>query len=355
MRDYTTYEVTDLLQDENFIEFCRGNEGAAAFWNAFLLKHPEQRGKIDEAQKMLAKMAVSVTAVEKQLALENLRNAVALEKQGLHRTPVLPIAAAAKKWRYALVAAAVLTGVVLTAAIWLTKKQSYDINNTPVTAFAKAKYKEIIQAAADERREVTLPDGSAVTLNYGSSIKLADDYNQQQRWVYLEGEAFFSVKPNRQKPFVVITGKNATSALGTSFKVRNYAGEKVSDIMLATGKVKVQSMLSQSTRGDLILIPGEKAYCDNGNLPVKTSFDLAMLDNWRSLKIELDKANLDKIIATLEFNYGVQVKLQNKPVKEFAFTGKFDRAPLQNVLEAISFTNKFSYTQKGNIVSIMFQ
>ena len=355
MVDYTTYKAIDLLQDEHFINYCKGKKEAIAFWNNYLLQQPDLQSEVDKAQKLYAIMSIRPTATDKKIALENLRNALTLEKQFVNSARVVSIAASPKKWRYAMMVAAVLTGIILTAAIWLTAKQSYHINDIPVAAFAKANYKEIIQSAADERREIMLPDGSAVTLNYGSTIKIADDYNRHQRWVYLEGEAFFSVKPNKQKPFVVITGKNATSALGTSFKVRNYTSEKVSDVMLATGKVKVQSMLHQSTKGDLILLPGEKANCENNNLPVKTSFDLTILDNWRNLKIELDKANLDKIITTLEFNYGVQVKLQNKPVKEFAFTGKFDKESLQNVLEAISFTNKFSYTQKGNIVSIMFQ
>ncbi len=355
MLDYTTYKAIDFLQDENFILYCNHNIDAIAFWEKVLVQEPQLQKEIDEAKILYAALSIRISPLEKSEALATLKKTIEIEKQQAGKATLLPVTFINKKLRWVIMAAAAIAGVLLISSIWFNKIESYSINDTPVAVFAKVLYNTAIKSGENERKVVTLPDGSIVTMNYGSTLKLATDYNQTHRWVYLEGEVFFSVKPDKQRPFVVITSKNATSALGTSFKVRNYPGENNSDIMLATGKVKVQSMLNQSAKGDLILLPGDKASCLNKDLPVKSAFDLEVLRNWRSLKINLNKANLENIIDTLGFYYGVQVKLINKPGKEIAFTGKFDNESLQNVLEAISFTNKFSYTQKGNNISVLFQ
>jgi transmembrane sensor len=249
----------------------------------------------------------------------------------------------------------VLTGIIFTTTVLLKNNQHYNINNIAANEFAKAHYNQVIQSSTDERKEVMLPDGSTVTLNCGTSIKISDDFNKTQRWVYLDGEAFFSVKPDKERPFVVITKKTATSALGTSFKIRSYAGETQNTVMLATGKVKVQSIHDNNASSDIYLLPGQKATTENNNLPIKANFDMEALQNWRSLTIELNKANLNEIIDALEFYYGVHVTLINKPQTEIAFTGKFSKESLHDLMEAISYTNKFNYTQKGNTVSILFQ
>ncbi|MBC7868261.1 MAG: FecR domain-containing protein [Gloeobacteraceae cyanobacterium ES-bin-316] len=359
MPDYRSYKAEDLLLEEEFIQYCLASESATIFWNDLLIEYPEMQVEVDKALLLYAAISIRVTEKEKQLALGDFKMAIAreinepaVEQAGPYDKQVKPFLR--KRW-IAIAAAAVTLGIIVVSALWVTQKISSGQGDTSVTAFKNTNYKQVIQSLMDERKDITLPDGSLVTLNYGSTLKISGDYNEKQRWVYLQGEAFFSVKPDKEKPFVVITDKNATSALGTSFKVRNYPGENYSDVMLATGKVKVQSMSGKDKGSNNILIPGEKLSFENVNTALKSVFDLAVLQNWRSLTINLNKASLDEIITTLEFNYGIRVKQENNPVKAVAFTGKFNKASLQEVLEAISFTNKFSYTQKGNIVSIEFR
>jgi ferric-dicitrate binding protein FerR (iron transport regulator) len=126
--------------------------------------------------------------------------------------------------------------------------------------------------------------------------------------------------------------------------------------MLATGKVKVQSLSAGvNKREDILLLPGEEAEWVKNEQPNKSGFDQQTLLDWRDTKITFEKANLSRIMETLEFYYGVQVTLENKPRMPIAFTGRFYEKSLKDVLEAIAFTNKFNYSQNGNIVSIRFQ
>jgi transmembrane sensor len=358
MQDYSSFTAADLLLDDQFIQYCNGDTAVASYWSNLAENNLPLQEEIKIAMALYQNLTIATSTEEKQTELTNLKKNIEAEKE--KPTVLTPLSlvrsiTSNKKWRIAIAAAAVLTGIIFTTTVLLKNNQHYNINNIAANEFAKAHYNQVIQSSTDERKEVMLPDGSTVTLNCGTSIKISDDFNKTQRWVYLDGEAFFSVKPDKERPFVVITKKTATSALGTSFKIRSYAGETQNTVMLATGKVKVQSIHDNNASSDIYLLPGQKATTENNNLPIKANFDMEALQNWRSLTIELNKANLNEIIDALEFYYGVHVTLINKPQTEIAFTGKFSKESLHDLMEAISYTNKFNYTQKGNTVSILFQ
>lgn len=353
--DYLHYKAEDLLLDESFLHYCAGDPEAVKNWKAFISSHPEMEKEVFIAFNLYHNISVKSTAEHKSAALAELKTRIAQLNVNEEQTGAIVRPVNHSKIRRLLAVAAVTVGIIMAGTfLYLNKKNAFNSDTSPAF-FAKASYGQEIHSAADQRKKITLPDGSEVTLNYGSSIRIASDYNEEQRWIHLDGEAFFEVKPDKNKPFVVITKNNATTALGTSFKVRNYAGESFSDVMLATGKVKVQSMSGKKEDKNVILLPGEKARSIQEGVLVKSTFDMMVLRDWQSLQIELNQANLDQIIASLEFNYGVQVKLQNKPARPIAFTGKFSKESLHDVLEAMSYTNKFSYTQRGTVVSILFQ
>ncbi len=359
MPDYTTYKAEDLLMDESFVDYCKGNNpGAVKFWENFLATHPQMSAEVDSAKKLYQLISVTVPVDEKNSALDKIKEEIVSGRYKLETVddgaPVYPMIASRKiNWRR-YVAAAAIIGILASSLLWYNL--SGNKQNSSIADFTKANYKEILRAGNDQRKEVQLPDGSVALLNYGSVLKIADNFNQSERWVYLEGEAFFSVKKDAEKPFVVITNQTATTALGTSFKVRNYAGENNGNVMLATGKVKVQSLLAGvNKKEDILLLPGEEAEWEKNEQPHKSGFDQQTLLDWRNTTIIFDKANLTKIIQSLEFYYGVQVSLENKARIPIAFTGKFYGKSLKDVLEAIAFTNKFDYSQKGNTVSIRFR
>jgi ferric-dicitrate binding protein FerR (iron transport regulator) len=84
-----------------------------------------------------------------------------------------------------------------------------------------------------------LEDGSEVQLNPNSTISYPEHFGQKTRTVYLKGEAFFSIKRNPAKPFVVHTGELVTEVLGTSFTIKSYENAKAIEVWL---QVKYLSM-----------------------------------------------------------------------------------------------------------------
>lgn len=92
-----------------------------------------------------------------------------------------------------------------------------------------------------KRKTVRLPDGSMITLEPNSRLTYPDRFAGNTREVELTGEAFFEVKPNHEKPFIVHTANIMATVLGTSFNVEAYPNG-IAKVVVATGRVKVQTV-----------------------------------------------------------------------------------------------------------------
>lgn len=101
---------------------------------------------------------------------------------------------------------------------------------------------------------VNLPDGSKVWLNAGSSLKYPTQFNDKQRVVSMQGEAYFEVESDKEHPFIVKTKQLTVEATGTAFNVNAYAPDHVAAVTLVKGKVAV----TLDQKKTISLSPGEK-------------------------------------------------------------------------------------------------
>src|SRR5690606_30294323 len=115
---------------------------------------------------------------------------------------------------------------------------------------------------ANER--IVLSDGSTIVVNASSRIRYPQQFPAGSRHVYLEeGEAFFTVAPSPASAFTVHAGDLRTTALGTSFNIRDYAHEHRITVALLSGKVQVDRTRDGSSEGQpLILLPNEQVHYD---------------------------------------------------------------------------------------------
>ena len=108
------------------------------------------------------------------------------------------------------------------------------------------------------KSNITLPDGSNVWLNAGTTLTYNQNYGQKERRLHLTGEAYFNVARDRLHPFVVQTSDIIVKALGTKFNVKAYPDEKTISATLEEGKIDV-SLMNKSGKGEnVILKPNEK-------------------------------------------------------------------------------------------------
>lgn len=155
----------------------------------------------------------------------------------------------------AVVAAAITTGVLL------YYKPFTRANNTAVAVTLDT---TIIHHDKDFR--TTLPDGTVVYLNGASSLRYAKGLEEKRREVFLEGEAYFEVSLDQDRPFIVNSRAQKVQVLGTHFNVSSYDGEPIKTTLLE-GAVKVTTTGNQNQ--EVILKPGYQAIIATGGVEVK--------------------------------------------------------------------------------------
>ncbi|MDN3686244.1 FecR family protein [Cyclobacterium jeungdonense] len=201
--------------------------------------------------------------------------------------------------------------------------------------------------SAGEKLKLTLPDQSKVIVNSLSSITFYSDFGISTREVELEGEAFFSIAPDNEKPFMVKTGTVKMTALGTAFNT--YAREEEVKISLTEGRVNVVK-----EKQVLSLVPGEMASVIKGNVSAltKEKFDPMVTTLWKEGKIRFQSKPFKEILQTLENWYGVRFETQafaNRKV-----TGLFNNESLEDILTGLSFSLGFEYQINQKNVLIKF-
>lgn len=202
---------------------------------------------------------------------------------------------------------------------------------------------------------VELPDGTQVWLNKNSKIEYPKAFDGDERQVFLEGEAFFEVVPNPEKPFIVKSDKVSTRVLGTSFDVRAYKGDETASVSVATGKVEVSKeieegepvRITQLTPQQELVINTEK---DETYIDIVSTFDIGA---WRKDQLLFRNNTYSEVIARLEEHYEVTITLTDENLKDCRVMANFNQgATLKDVLKLLSISNSFRYKVEGAQVTI---
>lgn len=236
-----------------------------------------------------------------------------------------------------------------------------------------------IQVANGSKSEIKLPDGSVVHLNSGSRLKYSMSYGISDRKVMLEGEGFFDVSKNKKLPFYVQTKYITVKALGTSFNVKSYPGDEVTETTLLSGKVEIYKSKSKgkSKQKDYKLAtlnPNEIAIISNSDdiieksilnntdaldkkspnpsIIVEKKIKPEIYTDWRNEILVYDNEEFVEIIKKLERWYNVKITLQYTDISHVRFSGKFDRESIQDVLSALQLIQPFKFDINKNTITI---
>lgn len=200
-----------------------------------------------------------------------------------------------------------------------------------------------------QKANLTLPDGTKVWLNSATHLFYDAEYNKEERRIHLDGEAYFEVAKNKNKPFVVCCNDLEIEALGTAFDVKGYSSDLSVTTLLAEGSVRVSNHV-----GVTLLKPGEKvAYHKNDRTFTKSVIsDIREIDFWRKNMLIFNSASLSEIATTLERMYGVKVVFDSEKLKNVPFSGTIRNSSLHNVFYIISLTYPLTYRLEGDTVRI---
>lgn len=202
---------------------------------------------------------------------------------------------------------------------------------------------------ADNTLEITLPDGSQVTLNRFSELVYTPDYGKQERRVRIKGEAFFDVERNPEKTFVIEINKATVEVLGTSFNVRGYETENL-EVVVQTGIVKLSA--PERTK-NIILKAGERGVYERGtkNLTHIANADLNFLA-WKTRKIVFVESDLRAVVESINRIYGSDIRIATQVSGSCVVTVTFEQQSLESILKVLKDTLNLTFTSKNGVIEI---
>ena len=199
-------------------------------------------------------------------------------------------------------------------------------------------------------QEVTLPDGSLVTLNQNSKLTYSSSFNNSDRHISLEGEAFFEVAHNPNKPFTISVKDASVEVLGTSFNVRGYKASEVLEVVVATGTVKLST---PDKTAHVTLQAGDRGIYNPQQQTVQNEINTDVNFNaWKTRRLTFTEANLQTVVETLNKVYQSNIVIAVPVPDTCLVTVSFDQQDLTAVLNVLKVTLNLEYTIQKNKIEI---
>lgn len=210
-----------------------------------------------------------------------------------------------------------------------------------------------IDTAFGETRRLTLPDGSLVTLNANSSLRLPRfGFGNQSRTVWLTGEAAFSVRhtPTHQR-FIVHTHRGVDiEVLGTEFNVADRPGG--TKVVLSKGAIQLNYADARKAVRQLRLKPGDEVNVDlRGKLTQSHTNQPEVSFAWQDHRFVFNSTTVHEIVELLRDNYNLRVVLKNSEIGSRTVTGSFQAHNADEFLQVVAELLEINYRQKDDTVT----
>jgi len=214
-------------------------------------------------------------------------------------------------------------------------------------------------AAVDGIREVTLPDGSLVILNRGSSLNWPEKFRGKERSIILKGEAWFEVESDPSRPFIVELDRADVEVLGTRFNVKEDSLNGRISVQVEEGRVAFsgrQGNVALSGSADqenrMIMKAGEAATMNHHGVIQAEKVDPNEL-GWRTGILVFEQHTLEQVAAILEACYGTPIDLDPAIEPDLEFTSTIVKEELAAVLEELCLVLGLNYKQEEGRIFLL--
>lgn len=263
-------------------------------------------------------------------------------------------------WKKIIGIAASLMFIAIMAYLFLMPKKEIAGNNQLISTVTEK----------GSKTTLSLPDGTKVWLNSDSKLTYKESFGKTIREVTLEGEAYFDVIKDNNRPFIVQTKAIDIKVLGTAFNVKAYPDELNTQTTLLRGSVEV--IFKKQGHDKILLKPNEKlivqnryAISDSSDKSIKqmpvitllkteeTASDSTVAEiKWTKNQLVFEDEKLTDIISMLERWYNVEIIVQREIPADKRFNGTFNNENITDVLEALKLFENFNYTIEKDKVTI---
>ncbi|MCL3781849.1 DUF4974 domain-containing protein [Prolixibacteraceae bacterium JC049] len=220
--------------------------------------------------------------------------------------------------------------MVLGGLLWLTFSERNGGNNPYNDVYTS------FSTANGQRAKLVLPDSTVVWLNSGTTLSYLFN-EEKKRDVILNGQAFFQVRKDNERPFTVHANKMDVVVLGTCFDVETYDDDKETSVVLQSGKVRLN--YKQRTSKVKVLHPGEMAVLDKVSNSLKVNrTDIQKHISWKNNLLIFKNEPMKKVIADLERWFNVEVTVLDHEVYNSIFTGTVTNESYDEIFQLIEYS-----------------
>lgn len=237
--------------------------------------------------------------------------------------------------RYSERIAAVVSLPLLFASLWFYFNRYIPDEPGDATAYNK------IEVPLGMRSSVTLPDGTLVWLNAGSSLMYPVPFGSHERRVELSGEGYFEVKKEAGKSFFVSAKGIDIRVLGTSFNCCAYPDVTYTETMLVAGEIEI---LGKDKENRIVMHPGELAtLTGNQSRIVVKKVHPDKYISWKSGKLLFRDDPMDKVLEKLERWYNVEFHVDNPEILGYVYSATFSGESLDQMLKMFALSAPIEY------------
>jgi transmembrane sensor len=179
-----------------------------------------------------------------------------------------------------------------------------------------------------EIRRVDLADGSTITLGGRSSLHIRMSHDRREVRL-LDGDAYFEVAPDADRPFTVSSGGPTATAVGTAFEVNH--GRRVLQVAVTEGHVR-----AAGSGAPVMLAPGERASLKPGGALAVDTFDLRTVGRWRDHRAAFRDAPLGQVVETLDRYHPGGVVLADPSLADLQVSAAFRFEQMEVALQAMA-------------------
>lgn len=227
----------------------------------------------------------------------------------------------------------------------VTGKVSYHVNKTGMED--SLVFNTLIVPKGGEY-SLELPDGTVVWVNSESALRFPEKFTSNRREVFLEGEAYFEVKKDENRPFYVHTEAGKVRVLGTAFNVCAYSNDRFWQTTLVEGSV----MINQEEK-EVLLKPNEQYQIDvrTGKAGLREVLP-ELYTSWRDGKFYFKAYTFEELVEKLERWYDFKMFYMNEEIKTRRFSGVVNKyQPLEEMFKFLQMTSDVQFNVKGNVVT----
>lgn len=330
-------------------------------WLSLSEKHHQLLNSLiqgDNFTKILSKCE----SIDEQQEWKSFYSKLAKQKKG--RTAIRTHYFKHSLWRWSSIAAAVIIPLLCVIFIMIPNKETFTASyrpfngqnvmpaNNKATLYTYQNKQQCIVVPKGNKYSLTLEDGTKVWLNADSRLTYSNHFDRNKRIVRIEGEAFFDVAHDRNRPFYVMIGSVQVHVTGTAFNIRYFPKEQITSVVLTRGKIQMED-----TKGKVLanLQPAKQFVMNNRtlNYQIKTA-DIDNQTAWKDNKFAFDNERLEDIAAELGRWYNINIVVDNT-LSNHRYSGSLSRnEPISSIIRIIKQTEELDFvTDENNTVHII--